>query len=197
MNHITHIVVEDTTFPGAQVFKKNKPSIPCSSCVFLVGDQGVGKSTLLKMLKQSQGLKIDTHKDISPSTQLYYFDTEHDNPRTVSLDKSASDAALGYAMHSKRHSHGEVLKDLVFDMVDEYENCIILLDEPESGLSITHQYLLKQKIKIATEKYACQFFIATHSVILIENETVFSLEHNKVMSGNEYIKKSKKKSLDT
>lgn len=190
MIYITKLQIHDASFSGAHVLKKDL-TIPCSSCVFLVGEQGTGKSTLLKMIKSMKGLKFLVSKNTDTNVMMYYFDSEKDNPRTVSDIENRAE----YVVKSKIRSQGEVLKDLVFGMVTEHEKSIILLDEPETGLSIANQYLLKQQIKEATEKYACQFFIATHSPILIENEKVFSLEHNQEMTANRFISLAKKKAL--
>lgn len=71
------------------------------------------------------------------------------------------------------------------------KECVIILDEPESGLSITNQFKLIQEIYNAIKR-GCQFFIATHCYPLIESGDVISLEHWKKMSGISFIERVKR-----
>jgi predicted ATPase len=46
-------------------------------------------------------------------------------------------------------SHGEVLVDFTVNAIKKAKNCVILLDEPESALSIRNQWKLVKEIKKA------------------------------------------------
>lgn len=170
--------------------------IMCGEVNLLVGNQGVGKSTLLTLLQQN-------HKDLeitlSEITKIkgvdsYFFDSEKDNPRLNGIDKySTPDGksigiGVGGALASRFLSHGEVLKKFTVDSLNKAKDCVVILDEPESGLSLTNQYLLIKAINNAV-KNNCQVFISTHSYPLIETFDVISLEHHQQMKGVEFIDK--------
>ncbi len=55
----------------------------CSDINVFVGEQGCGKSTMLKMLRSNHSdLKIElTQWTIENGVETYFFDTENDNPR--------------------------------------------------------------------------------------------------------------------
>lgn len=77
---------------------------------------------------------------------------------------------------------------MVISPLKKAENCVVYLDEPESGLSLRNQYALAKEIHNAAKRNV-QLFIATHSLILIQSvDTVVSLEHGKVMPSKEFIK---------
>lgn len=197
MIHIEKIKVVDKTYPS-NVLKKGF-EINCSSVNLFVGNQGCGKSTLLKLLQQN-------HKDIElklsdnvlkNGVSSFYFDSEKDNPRVkdpqLFTKPNGEDIGIGYrgALLSLFRSHGEVLQELIINPILKAKDCVILLDEPESGLSITNQFKLISAINKAVEMN-CQFFIATHCYPLIEQFEVVSLEHRKQMTGIDFIKKVSK-----
>ena len=195
MIYLEKIKIVDQTYPGTKALKKNF-EITCSSVNLLVGNQGCGKSTLLKLLQQN-------HKDLQlvlsnhakeKGVGSFYFDTEKDNPRIkdpeIFTTIQGNDKGIGYggALVSRFLSHGEVLQGFIINPLLKAKDCVILLDEPESGLSITNQFKLIEAINTAV-KNNCQLFIATHCYPLIENFDVISLEHKKQMSGKKFIKK--------
>ena len=124
----------------------------------------------------------------------FYFDSEKMNPRTTDPEyytkPNGEDVGIGYrgALLSRFRSHGEVLQEFIFKPLASAKNCVILLDEPESGLSLTNQFKLIKAINKAVEN-DCQLFIATHCYPLIQSFDVISLEHNKQMKGTEFIDK--------
>lgn len=180
---------------GAAKVLKKRFEFECSDINLLVGDQGCGKSTLLRMLqKNSKDLKLDLAEHvIRDSVQSFYFDSEKDNPRMKNPElyttPSGQDVGIGVggAVASRFKSHGEIMQLMVLDLLTTAENCVVLLDEPESGLSITNQFRLIREISAAVER-GCQFFIATHCYPLIGAYGVVSLEHWKKMGGEDFIK---------
>lgn len=194
MIHIEKIKIVDKVYPGSQVLKKNF-EISCSDVNLLVGDQGCGKSTLLSLLQQSHSdIKLTLSENVKNNgVNSFYFDSEKDNPRIKDPQMfttiSGKDVGIGYvgALASRFQSHGEVLEKFIIGPILRAKKCVILLDEPESGLSITNQLKLIDAINIAI-KNECQFFIATHCYPLIEKFDVISLEHNKQMKGTDFIK---------
>ena len=193
MIYLEKIKVIGQSYPGSKALKKNF-QIECSDVNLLVGNQGCGKSTLLKLLQQNhKDIKL-TLSDVAKTKGVssFYFDAEKDNPRVKDLqsytDPSGRDVSIGYggALMTHFKSHGEVLEKFTIAPLLKAKDSVILLDEPESGLSITNQFKLIEAINKAV-KNNCQLFIATHCYPLIMNFNVISLEHNKQMSGKEFI----------
>jgi predicted ATPase len=126
----------------------------------------------------------------------FYFNSEIDNPRIKDPElftkPNGEDVGIGYggALISRFKSHGEVLEKFIINPLLNAKNCVILLDEPESGLSITNQFKLIDAIKTAVNNN-CQLFIATHCYPIIEQFNVISLEHNQQMIGVDFITKIK------
>lgn len=163
-----------------------------------VGDQGCGKSTLMELMFNSQKhkdlLNVDIYEHIkSKGVKSYYFNSEKDNPRIKDFnsysnpDGTSKGIGVGAAIASKFRSHGEVLLQFTINGLDQAEDCVVFLDEPESGLSLRNQFKLNKSIDNALKRN-CQLFIATHSIILIEDrQEVLSLEHKNWMTGNDFI----------
>jgi len=184
-------------FPGSQVLNPNF-EISCSEINLFVGNQGCGKSTILQLLQKN-------HKDIEITLSDYvkkngattfYFDSERDNPRIKDPElftkPNGENIGIGFAgaMMSRFQSHGEILEKYIINPLLKAKDCIIFLDEPESGLSITNQFKLIKTIKKAA-KNNCQIFMATHCYPLILEFNVISLEHSELMTGKEFINKVK------
>jgi predicted ATPase len=142
-------------------------------------------------------IKVDLSKHaLEKGVDTYYFDSEHDNPRVKDIKSYSTPAGMsrgygvGNAIRSKFMSHGEVLENLIITPLLKAKNCVIMLDEPESGLSLKNQFKLINLINLAV-KNKCQLFIATHCYPLIESFDVFSIEHKMKMPGSEFIQKNK------
>ena len=164
----------------------------------IVGDQGCGKSTLLKGLQaQDKFLNIQLTPLGLKGVNSYYFDAEHMNPRTTDPNlytkANGEDKGIGYAgsILSRFKSHGEVLKAYTVDCLKKAKDSVVLLDEPESGLSLKNQYKLWVEIKAASER-GCQVILATHSLVIIQSvEDVLSLEHGKWMKSEDFVNTQK------
>lgn len=195
MIHIKTIKIKDKTFAGTKVLKKGF-KINCGSVNLFVGNQGCGKSTMLQLLqKVHPDLELSLSDNVLKNgVSSFYFDTEKDNPRVkdpqfyTTPNGQSRGIGMGGALASHFLSHGEVLQDFILKPLESAKNSVILLDEPESGLSLTNQFKLIDAINNAV-KNDCQFFIATHCYPLIQNFDVISLEHNKQMKGVEFIDK--------
>lgn len=203
MQYLKRITIKDNTYPGAHVLKKGF-EFECSDINLFVGDQGCGKSTLLKLIQENHSdINLTMSEDvIKHGVNTYYFDSEKDNPRIkdpmLFTKPSGVDVGIGYvgAVASRFKSHGEVLAKYSVSAILKAKDCVVLLDEPESGLSITNQLKLIDSIKIAVSNN-CQFFIATHCYPLIKAYNVISLEHNALMTGIDFINAISTKILDT
>lgn len=171
-------------------------SIGLKNITLLVGDQGSGKSTLLECLHEyGKGTKdkvalVLTEKGVK-GVSSFYFDAEKHNPRirdpqdyTTVTGKSIG-FGYGAALASRWKSHGEVLKKFTVDAIKQATNCIVMLDEPEAGLSLKSQFLL---VKNILERKDVQFIIATHCLPLIQAmDEVYSMDHLKWMASKDFI----------
>lgn len=186
-----------------RTFKKGL-EIELRSLNLLVGDQGAGKSSLLQCLhelgQQNKGEKvvqIVLKKDSQQKgVEVFYFDAEKHNPRMkdpqLYTDVRGRDVGIGYtnALVSRFASHGEILKKFTVDAISKASKCIVLLDEPESALSLKNQFKLVKEIQKAVDRNV-QVLMATHCLPLIQSvENVYSVEHFKWMTSKEFIELS-------
>lgn len=76
-------------------------------------------------------------------------------------------------------SHGEAF---LFIMQNRFEHGLFFLDEPESALSPQRQLSLLALMVGLVQTEKSQFFIATHSPILLTypGATIFSFDHGKL-----------------
>lgn len=159
--------------------------------VFFVGENGVGKSTLLEAMAISFGFNAEggtknynfsTFNDISPLTDGITLLKGYKHPKfgyffRAETFYNLATAALEYDNFYHFNSHGEGnLKFLLYDRVGLY-----LMDEPEAALSPRRQLMLLEHIhKMA--KQGAQFIIATHSPILLgcPDAQIFSFDNGKI-----------------
>lgn len=176
--------------------KKGMRISPKEGVNLFVGDQGCGKTSLLELLKDNDPkLELDLNERTRvEGTPLAYLDTEKMNPRVAeprhelrSMGQFQGHLSLMWA------SHGEVIHALIHSSLKELSG-IILIDEPESGLSLRSQYKIAAALKKAAKR-GCQIFIASHSTVLMEAfpENVFSMEHMEWMPAKEFILSQKTK----
>lgn len=197
MIYLEQIEIVGNSFPGSEVLKTGF-KFECSDVNVFVGQQGCGKSTLLKLLKKNhKDIKIQLSQHVLDNgVNSFFFDSENDNPRTKNPElytaPSGEDVGIGFinAVTSRFQSHGEIMEKFIIGPLEMAKNSVILLDEPESALSITNQFKLISAIKTAVNNN-CQIFIATHCYPLIETFDVISLEHFEKMSGVDFINKVK------
>ena len=166
----------------------------------LVGDQGCGKSSLMSLMfknKTDEDRKIIeiklSEEALGKGITTYFFDSEKDNPRIKNFnlyghaDGTNRGIGVSAAIATKFCSHGQTLIHFSVNALNKANNCVVFLDEPESGLSIRNQIKLTDSIENAIDR-GCQLFIATHSLVLVEYaDTVLSLEHKKWMTSDDFI----------
>lgn len=166
----------------------------------LVGEQGCGKSSLLKLLQENSSEIELSLSDcvLKNSIDSFYFDTEKMNPRTADVQSSyttpgggSKGIGLRGAISTYFKSHGETLKEFTVNRIHQAENCVLLLDEPESALSLRNQYKLCEEIKKSVDRNT-QIIMSTHCLPIIESvEEVYSLEHHRWMTSKEFIELNK------
>lgn len=156
-----------------------------NAVTFFVGDNGVGKSTLLEALAVGSGLNAEggsrnfNFSTYHTESELYKYLTiikknyEKDgfflraesfyNVATNIIDNHLNlDGYGGKSLHEQ--SHGESFLSLVQNRFRG--NGLYILDEPEAALSPTRQMTLLLEIKRLVEM-GSQFIIATHSPIVL------------------------------
>lgn len=180
-----------------------------SSVTFLVGENGVGKSTFIEALAVSLGLNPeggtenfvyktkDTHSSLSkyirvfkynrPTTKFFlraesFYNFSTELQRLVEEDDySALYRSYGGNLHEV--SHGESFIQVIQNRFSD--NGLYILDEPEAALSPQRQMSLLCLIDDLV-KHGSQFIIATHSPILISYRAAEILDLNNNFKKIEY-----------
>lgn len=183
---------------------KNFNELKLSSPVtFLVGENGVGKSTFIEALAVAVGLNAEggsqnfnfstknTHSKLSD----YLIVSKYNRPKTkyflraesfynalseiVRISEEGGQGPLygEYGGNLHECSHGESFLKLVENRF--YDHGLYILDEPEAALSPQRQMSLLFLIDDLV-KEGSQFIIATHSPILINyrNGEILNLDDN-------------------
>lgn len=159
----------------------------------IVGDNGAGKSTFLKLLfnnKFESDIKslILSENCINKGVESRFFDTEKQNPRLNNDANLIPEGLLEFTVGSRFLSHGETMLPIIRH-INELHDKVILIDEPEAGISLANQKIIWNYI-LAAINNNCQLFISTHSYILIKNTLkVFDMESFKWIDSTEYLKK--------
>lgn len=169
-------------------------SFEFKNITLLVGDQGCGKSTMLRLLfslihKQEELENASFVLDESHKAILH-LDMEKDNPNVQQGNPYGSSADFLNVLSSRWRSHGENLLPLLSGLIKaEFENTIILIDEPETALSLRSQYSFIEIVKQLLEK-GNQVILSTHSTTFMEafKDSILSLEHNKYMTFKKFVK---------
>lgn len=187
------------------LMKQNELSFP-SDVTFFVGENGVGKSTLLESLAIASGFNPeggtknfnfstkDTHSQLSDHLILskghvrasdgFFYRAESFYNVSTNIDELDNDFPLlnnygGISLH--KQSHGEGFLSLVENRFGG--NGLYILDEPEAALSPSRQMSLICLINQLIKKNS-QFIIATHSPILMAfpNATIYQFDENGIKS---------------
>ena len=149
----------------------------------IVGENGSGKSSFLNLIMDHNKEIVEiTTKD---NAKYRFFDSEKNNPR---LNNAVSTNLEMFNLHSHFISHGEAMLPIIKAMSD-FKNETIIIDEPESGLSLSNQKIVIDLLNDSI-KNNCQIIISTHSYVIIKNtKHVFSMNKLKWISSKEFLKK--------
>jgi len=151
----------------------------------IVGENGSGKSTMLELLMEGDKSKYSKVK-YKGKPQYMFYDTEKQNPRLSSI--SGSNAL--YNAHSHFVSHGEAVYPII-DRMKTLKDQIVIIDEPESGISLSNQCNLFKSMEKAV-KNNCQLIISTHSYVFIKKvEEIFDVSTGKWVSSLAFLKRLK------
>lgn len=174
-----------------------------SPVTFLVGENGIGKSTFIEALAVKLGLNAEggsqnfnfSTKDTHSNLSNYLIVSKYGRPKTkyflraesfynvaseiVRISEEGGCGPLYGAYGGNLHecSHGESFLKLVQNRF--YDHGLYILDEPEAALSVQRQLSLLCLIDNLV-KEGSQFIIATHSPILISyrNGEILDLNNN-------------------
>lgn len=84
-------------------------------------------------------------------------------------------------------SHGQSIMPFI-ENLKTCKDSLILLDEPETALSIRSQHKMADILVDATRNRGCQVLVASHCSILMNRcESIYSMEHKKWMTPNDFI----------
>ena len=172
-----------------------------SPVTFLIGENGIGKSTFIEALAISCGLNPEggtqnfnfktnnTHSDLYkylkvgklgvPQTK-YFLRAESFYNVATEIEKISEESLPIYRYYGgdlHKCSHGEAFIKVVQNRFSD--NGLYILDEPEAALSPIRQMTLLSLIDNLV-KNGSQFIIATHSPILIayRNSIIYDLNNN-------------------
>lgn len=177
-------VIDFEQYPFNIEIIKNLHELTITSPVtFLIGENGIGKSTFIEAIAVSLGLNAEggtqnfnfSTKNTTSELSNYFIIPKYNYPKTKfflraetfynvasEIDNLEIDNYYGGSLHEC--SHGESFLRLIQNRFTQ--NGLYILDEPESALSPQSQmsllYLIDELVKQGS-----QFIIATHSPILI------------------------------
>ncbi len=187
------------------VFKKIQELDFNQPITFIIGENGMGKSTIIEALAIAYGFNpeggtknfsfssVETHSKLFEDIRLekgiklpkdgfflraesfYNVASEIDKLDEFGGEPHIIDSYGGKSLHEQ--SHGEAFFSAIIHRFSG--NGIYILDEPEAALSPLRQFAMLRRInELISQK--SQFIIATHSPILMAfpNATIYSLSEN-------------------
>ena len=176
-------------YPGIKRFRGGERTFDFSPGInLIVGRNGSGKSSLIRVLndyiqtmaRRNKALERVVEEEertavkrdfdglfkkgvkiiVSPvACMTYSFDAEQ-SPRTSSRIERSVD------IHSRFMSHGEFIIGAMKKLLDMKENCIAIVDEPETALDFENLLVLEDVFSSFDSKKQ-QIICVTHSPILI------------------------------
>ncbi len=219
------------SIPNKNVYPFNIPSISNldelkfnKNVTFLIGENGIGKSTFIEALAVSLGLNpeggtqnfcfktTDSHSNLSDYLTIYSSGSKPDTKyflRAESFYNVASEIQRlaeeddyhelykSYGGNLHECSHGESFLKLIRNRFGD--NGLYILDEPKAALSPTRQMTLLCMIDDLVKR-GSQFIISTHSPILLsyKNSEIYDLndDFNKIEYKDTEIYRTYKAFLD-
>lgn len=170
----------------------------------IVGDQGVGKSTLLGQLSAWAAFKLDPKQIVDhrsglarenlavdvawagPPGRFGFFDFERHNPRTqpaIGMGYGYDDALQIAAMFA---SHGEAVRALGATL-DALGTGVLALDEPDMALSVRSLRALAARLADAAARGGQVLATAHNPELIGAVDRVLSLEHDRWMDAAEFL----------
>lgn len=180
-----------------RVFKEGQTITFKNPITVITGDNGTGKSSLLGAIRNLfPRIKWTMSQDSSSKGVL---------KESEMIDVKASYLCLSKDLYANASEFDYDNMDVFLatmqlssgqgaftQLVDMLKNCadadLLIFDEPERGLSIAHQTVLCEIIRIFSEKYPkTQFIITTHSLrVMSLCDEVLSLNHGRFIDPTSY-----------
>jgi energy-coupling factor transporter ATP-binding protein EcfA2 len=150
----------------------------------LVGDNGCGKSTLIKEFIDNN-INYITKNNI----KCYMVNMEESNPKISSPKPehgfTYNISEINNMFMWQSESHGETREGVLRGIL-QLDFDILILDEPESGLSLRNQLKYLNELKSICDNKT--IIVVTHSKVLVENvDCVFDVETMKWVDSEVYL----------
>ncbi len=210
--HITSLTLHPERFPTLDCYPFKLPILQNTrdiafggNITFFAGENGSGKSTLLRAISRGCGVHIweesgldrvshnphehrlylyaTLHWTAGPKPGAFFSSETYDHMSRMIEEWASTDPALLEYFGGKSlltQSHGESF--MAFFASRYSREGVYFLDEPETALSPRRQILFVQLLqRMATDGHA-QFFVATHSPILLAcpGATILSFDRNAI-----------------
>lgn len=161
----------------------------------LVGNQGAGKSSLFEAI-QLRGMKKPKSLHLPPADSVpvvidykgeavpvFTFDFERDNYRT----KSFFENDIAFHIGAMRSSHGEMVMAMINGLELINKPVMVLFDEPDMALSIKSCRRLVRCFNHIANVSGQVIATAHNPIVILSYEDVYSVEHGKWISSNDYV----------
>jgi predicted ATPase len=195
-------IVEMLLFPNEyRCFKPMATILFNPGVNLLVGSNGSGKSMVLGAICAHAKLKkafwkrdlnaqkhsvLVTSKD-ETNLGVFAHDFEYDSARTAISLETHGMLPMETIVHHSRMSHGQATMDIILALEGAKKPGIIILDEPDTGLSPGAARKLSRALK-HQESIGSQVIASVHNPWVIEEfERVWDMDKMTFRSGQEYL----------
>lgn len=160
----------------------------------IVGDNGVGKSTLLECIRDHYGYVDDTYLRRQGMKKHIKIDTVPEKFNFTYIDFHGDDRKfagafgndLGMQLQQVKASSGQVSISLLNNAlgdIDKVRNGVVIFDEPCRGQSIKNKWKVVNLISGLSKKMNCQVILTTHSDTILkafkDSAQYFDIVNNK------------------
>lgn len=147
----------------------------------IVGDNGVGKSTLLECIRDHYGYVDDTYLRRQGMKKYIKLDTATEFFNFTYIDFHGDDrkfagsfgSDIKMQMTHMKASSGQVsisLLNSTFSNIDKVKNGVVILDEPCRGQSIKNKWNVVRLINgLISDRFNCQVILTTHSDTILKS----------------------------